>query len=124
MARIAGVDLPKNKRIEYALTYLFGIGITTAKEIIQKVGIDPEKRVFQLDESDISKLRQEIDENHKIEGDLRSEIQGNIKRLMDIGAYRGIRHKLRKPLRGQKTRTNCRSHKGPRGTLAHKKRKK
>ncbi len=123
MARIAGVDLPKNKRIEYALTYLYGIGITKAREIVKSVGIDPDKRVFQLDESDISNLRKEIDENQKIEGDLRSEVQGNIKRLMDIGCYRGVRHKLRKPLRGQRTRTNCRSHKGPKNKLAHKKRK-
>ena len=124
MARIAGVDLPKNKRIEIGLTYLFGIGRTRSKEILAAVNIDPDKRVHKLDEDEISRLRREIDENYKIEGDLRSEIQGNIKRLIDIGSYRGHRHRIGMPLRGQRTRTNCRSHKGPRGTLAHKKRKK
>jgi len=124
LARIAGVDLPKNKRIEIGLTYLFGIGRTRSKEILAAVNIDPDKRVHKLDEDEISRLRREIDENYKIEGDLRSEIQGNIKRLIDIGSYRGHRHRIGMPLRGQRTRTNCRSHKGPRGTLAHKKRKK
>ena len=124
MARIAGVDLPKSKRIETALTYLFGIGLTSSKEILSTVKLDPNKRVHELTEDDISSLRREIDDNYKIEGDLRSEVQGNIKRLIDIGCYRGIRHKARKPLRGQRTRTNCRAHKGPKGTLAHKKRKK
>ena len=123
MARIAGVDLPKNKRIEIALTYLFGIGLATSKEIINATGIDADKRVFDLTEDDISQLRREIDENHTIEGDLRSDVQNNIKRLIDIGCYRGVRHKQHRPLRGQRTRTNCRSHKGAKNKLAHKKKK-
>ncbi|MFP4459496.1 MAG: 30S ribosomal protein S13 [Candidatus Zixiibacteriota bacterium] len=121
MARIAGVDLPKNKRIETALTYLYGIGLATSKEIIKATGIDPNKRVFDLTEGDVSLLRREIDENQTIEGDLRSEVQNNIKRLIDIGCYRGVRHKQHKPVRGQRTRTNCRAHKGPKNKLAHKK---
>ena len=123
MARIAGVDLPKNKRVETALTYLYGIGHATSKNILIATGIDPSKRVFDLTDEDISLLRKEIDENHTIEGDLRSEIQNNIKRLIEIGCYRGVRHKQHRPLRGQRTRTNVRSHKGPKNKLAHKKKK-
>jgi len=124
LARIAGVDLPKNKRIDIALTYVFGIGHTSAKEIVKAVGIEPTTRVFDLNEDDVSSLRREIDENYTVEGDLRGEIQNNIKRLIDIGCYRGSRHKAHLPVRGQRTRTNVRSLKGPRGTLAHKKKKK
>lgn len=123
MARIAGVDLPKNKRLETALTYLYGVGLTTSRKIIEATGIDPNTRVYDLTETDISLLRREIDENHKIEGELRSTVQNSIRRLIEIGCYRGVRHKQRKPLRGQRTRTNCRSHKGPKNKLAHKKKK-
>ena len=123
MARIAGVDLPKNKRIEIALTYIFGIGLTTSKRILNSAGVDPDRRVHQLTEDEISRLRKEIDANYKVEGELRSTIQNNIKRLIDIGCYRVHRHKVRLPLRGQRTRNNCRTHKGPRQSISTKKKK-
>jgi small subunit ribosomal protein S13 len=121
MARIAGVDLPKDKRIEIALTYIFGIGLPTAKNILAKTGVNPDIRVKALSEEDAQKIRREIEENIKVEGDLRREISMSIKRLIDIGCYRGIRHKLGLPVRGQKTKTNARTRKGPRRTVANKK---
>jgi len=121
MARLAGVDLPREKRIEIALTYIFGIGPATAKDIIAKTGISPDTRVKDLSEEDEQKLRAEIDNNRKVEGDLRREISMNIKRLMDIGCYRGLRHRLGLPVRGQRTKTNARTRKGPRRTVAGKK---
>ena len=121
MARLAGVDLPREKRIEIALTYIFGIGPATAKDIIAKTGISPDTRVKDLSEEDEQKLRAEIDNNRKVEGDVRREISMNIKRLMDIGCYRGLRHRLGLPVRGQRTKTNARTRKGPRRTVAGKK---
>ena len=121
MARLAGVDLPREKRIEIALTYIFGIGPATAKDIIAKTGISPDTRVKDLSEEDEQKLRAEIDNNRKVEGDLRREISMNIQRLMDIGCYRGLRHRLGLPVRGQRTKTNARTRKGPRRTVAGKK---
>ena len=121
MARIAGVDLPKDKRIEVALTYIFGIGLPTAKNILAKTGVNPEIRVKALSEEDAQKIRREIEENIKVEGDLRREISMSIKRLIDIGCYRGIRHKIGLPVRGQRTKTNARTRKGPRRTVANKK---
>jgi len=121
MARIAGVDLPKDKRIEIALTYIFGIGLPTAKSIIAKTGVNPDIRVKNLSEEDAQKIRREIEESIKVEGDLRREISMSIKRLIDIGCYRGVRHKLGLPVRGQKTKTNARTRKGPRRTVANKK---
>ena len=121
MARIAGVDLPKDKRIEIALTYIFGIGLPTAKIILEKTGVNPDVRVKVLSEEDAQKIRREIEENIKVEGDLRREISMSIKRLIDIGCYRGIRHKIGLPVRGQRTKTNARTRKGPRRTVANKK---
>ncbi len=121
MARIAGVDLPREKRIEIALTYIFGIGLPTSKKIIEKTGINPDTRVKNLSEEDAQKLRAELEESYKVEGDLRREISMNIKRLMDIGCYRGLRHRLGLPVRGQRTRTNARTRKGPKRTVAGKK---
>ncbi len=124
MARIAGVDLPKNKRIEIALTYIYGIGRSRAKEIIEKTGVDPDVRTYNLTDDDIAKIRNYIDNNFKVEGDLRKEVTQNIKRLMEIGCYRGLRHRKGLPVRGQKTRTNARTRKGPRGAAIAKKKKK
>lgn len=121
MARLAGVDLPREKRIEVALTYIFGIGPTTAKDIIAVTGIDPNTRVKDLSEEEEQKLRAEIEDNRKVEGDLRREITMNIKRLMDIGCYRGLRHRQGLPVRGQRTKTNARTRKGPKRTVAGKK---
>lgn len=121
MARIAGIDLPKNKRIEIALTYIFGIGRTTAKDILAATQIDASTRTDKLTEIEISKLREEIDKNIKVEGDLRREISMNIKRLMDLGCYRGLRHRKGLPCRGQRTKTNARTRKGPARTVAGKK---
>lgn len=118
MARIAGVDLPRNKRIEIALTYIYGIGRTRAKEILEATGVDPSTRVHSLSPEDIAKLREYISKNYKVEGDLRREVSMNIKRLIDIGCYRGMRHKMGLPVRGQRTRTNARTRKGPRKTVA------
>ncbi len=118
MARIAGVDLPRNKRIEIALTYIYGIGKSRAKEILQATGVNPDTRVHSLSPEDIAKLRAYISKNYKVEGDLRREVQMNIKRLIDIGCYRGLRHKMGLPVRGQRTRTNARTRKGPRKTVA------
>ena len=118
MARIAGVDLPNDKRIEIGLTYIYGIGRATANDILKATGINPDIRVKNLDENDIAKLRNEIEKNHTVEGDLRKEVSLNIKRLTEIGAYRGIRHRKGLPVRGQNTRTNCRTRKGPRKAVA------
>jgi len=123
MARIAGVDLPRNKRIEIALTYIFGIGRSRAKKILEATGVDPDIRTKDLSEEDINKIRKFIDENYKVEGELRKEISQNIKRLIEIGCYRGLRHKKGLPVRGQRTRTNARTRKGPRGAAIAKKKK-
>ena len=121
MARIAGIDLPKNKRIEIALTYIFGIGNTTAKKILAETGVDPDIRVKDLTDEDENKLREYIDKNINVEGDLRREIALNIKRLVEINCYRGIRHRKGLPERGQRTKTNARTRKGPAKTIANKK---
>ena len=113
MARIAGVDLPREKRIEIGLTYIYGIGQATSNQILAEVGIDPNTRVKDLDENDVAKLRQYIDKNHRVEGELRKEVSMNIKRLSEIGSYRGIRHRKGLPVRGQNTKTNARTRKGP-----------
>ena len=114
MARIVGVEIPNNKKVLYSLTYIYGIGLSRSKEILQNTGIDPEKRVKDLTEDEINRIAHYINEHYKVEGELRQEVQRNIKRLMDIGCYRGIRHKLGLPVRGQKTRSNARTRKGPR----------
>ncbi|OGQ13926.1 MAG: 30S ribosomal protein S13 [Deltaproteobacteria bacterium RIFCSPHIGHO2_02_FULL_40_11] len=121
MARIAGVDLPRNKRVEIGLTYIFGIGRSTSKKILDAVRIDPNLRTDKLTEDDVSKLRAIIEKQHTVEGDLRREISLNIKRLVDLGTYRGIRHRKNLPVRGQKTQSNARTRKGPRKTVAGKK---
>ena len=121
MARIAGVDLPKNKRIEIGLTYIYGIGRQTATKILAATGVDPEIRVKDLAEEDVAKLRDYIDANHTVEGDLRREVALNIKRLVEIGCYRGVRHRKGLPVRGQRTKTNARTRKGPVKTIANKK---
>ncbi|AHD07514.1 30S ribosomal protein S13 [Paenibacillus larvae] len=121
MARIAGVDLPRDKRVIIALTYIFGIGKTTAQKIINETGVNPDTRVRDLTEDEISKIRDVIDKQLKVEGDLRREIALNIKRLVEIGCYRGIRHRRGLPVRGQRTKTNARTRKGPRRTVANKK---
>ena len=117
MARIEGIDLPRNKRVEIGLTYIYGIGRSSAQDILENTEIDPDTRVQDLTEAEISKLRKEIDENHQVEGELRREVESNIKRLMDIGCYRGLRHRRGLPVRGQRTRTNARTRKGPRKTV-------
>ncbi len=118
MARVAGVDLPKNKRIEVALTYIFGIGLSSAKKILEKTGVDPDKRVKDLSPDEVSRIREVIDHEYRVEGELRKEIAMNIKRLIDIGCYRGLRHIQGLPVRGQRTRTNARTRKGPKKTVA------
>jgi small subunit ribosomal protein S13 len=124
MARIAGVDLPKNKKIEYALPYIYGIGLTTSKAILEKTGVNPDTRVKDLTDSDVSKIARYIESNHKVEGDLRKEVTMNIKRLMDIGCYRGLRHRRGLPVRGQRTKTNARTRKGPKRTVGSRRKKK
>ncbi len=121
MARIAGVDIPRDKRIEIALTYLYGIGRSLSNEILSQAGIDPNKRTNTLSEEEIAKIRDIIEQDHKIEGDLRKEVNINIKRLMDIGCYRGLRHRRGLPVHGQRTRTNSRTRKGPRKTSMKRK---
>ncbi|HCQ30723.1 MAG TPA: 30S ribosomal protein S13 [Flavobacteriales bacterium] len=121
MARIAGIDLPKNKRGEIGLTYIFGIGRSTARKILQETGVPLDKKVEEWNDEELSKIRKYITDNVKVEGALRSEIQLNIKRLMDIGCYRGIRHRAGLPLRGQRTKNNSRTRKGKRKTVANKK---
>ena len=121
MARIAGVDLPRDKRIEYALPYIYGIGLTLSREILASTKINPDTRVRDLTEEEISKLRETLDREYKVEGDLRREESLNIKRLIEIGSYRGKRHRMGLPVRGQKTKTNARTRKGPKRTVAGKK---
>jgi len=121
MARIAGVDIPNAKRIEAALTYIYGIGDTSAKAILAKTGIDPNTRAKDLTDEDVAKLRDEIEENYKVEGDLRREVALDIKRMVEINCYRGIRHRKGLPVRGQRTKTNARTRKGPAKTIANKK---
>jgi small subunit ribosomal protein S13 len=121
MARIAGVDLPRNKRVEIALTYLFGVGRPLAKEILDKAGIDRNKKSDDLHDDEVVRIRQVIDQNYKIEGDLRRDVAMNIKRHMDTGTYRGLRHRRNLPVHGQRTHTNARTRKGPRRAIAGKK---
>ena len=121
MARISGVDIPNQKRVEIALTYIYGIGVTSSQKILAKTGIDPDKRAKDLTEDEISKLRDEIENHYKVEGELRREVALNIKRLVEIKCYRGIRHRRGLPVRGQRTKTNARTRKGPAKTIANKK---
>ncbi len=121
MARIAGVDLPREKRVEVGLRYIFGIGPNISAEILKKTDVNPDTRVHQLTEDEVVRLRSVIENDYKVEGTLRSEIQMNIKRLIDIGSYRGLRHRRGLPLRGQRTKTNARTRKGPKRTIAGKK---
>jgi len=121
LARIAGIDLPRNKRIEVALTYIYGIGRSSSQEILSKAGVDLNTRTDDLTEAEVAKIREIIDRESKVEGDLRREVSMNIKRLMDLGCYRGLRHRRGLPVRGQKTKTNARTRKGPRKTVAGKK---
>jgi small subunit ribosomal protein S13 len=121
MARIAGVDLPREKRVEIGLTYVYGIGRTSSNKILEKAGINPDTRVKDLTEDEVSKLRDAIDKGYNVEGDLRREVALNIKRLIEIGCYRGVRHRKGLPVRGQKTKTNARTRKGPKRTIANKK---
>lgn len=123
MARIAGVELPKNKRLEIALTYVYGIGRTTAQQILDKAEIDRNKKSDDLTDQDITSLRKTIDADYKVEGDLRREVSLNIKRLMDFGSYRGLRHRRGLPVNGQRTKTNARTRKGPRRSVVKKKRR-
>jgi small subunit ribosomal protein S13 len=121
LARIAGVELPRDKRIEVALTYIFGIGNSSARKILEETGVNPNIRVNKLSEEDVAKLRSTIENKFKVEGSLRSEVAMNIKRLIDIGSYRGLRHRRGLPVRGQRTKTNARTRKGPKKTVAGKK---
>ena len=121
MARIAGVDLPRDKRIEIGLTYIYGIGRSSAKKILQQAGVSPDTRVRDLSEDDVNKLREIIDHSYKVEGDLRRDMAMDIKRLIEISCYRGIRHRKGLPVRGQRTKTNARTRKGPKRTIANKK---
>ena len=121
MARIAGVDIPNAKRVEIGLTYIYGIGRTTSNKILEKTGINPDTRCKDLTEEDVAKLRDEIENNYSVEGELRREVALNIKRLVEINCYRGIRHRKGLPVRGQRTKTNARTRKGPAKTIANKK---
>jgi len=121
MARIAGVDIPRDKRVEISLTYIFGIGKTTSQKVLANTGVSPNTRVRDLTEDELGRIRDEIDKTVKVEGDLRREISLNIKRLTEIGCYRGLRHRRGLPVRGQRTKTNARTRKGPRRTVANKK---
>ncbi|MBE3595377.1 MAG: 30S ribosomal protein S13 [Candidatus Carbobacillus altaicus] len=121
MARIAGVDIPREKRVEISLTYIYGIGRSTAKRILEVTGVDPDTRVKDLTEDEVNRIRDYIDKNLKVEGDLRREIALNIKRLIEIGSYRGVRHRKGLPVRGQRTKTNARTRKGPARTIPGKK---
>jgi len=123
LARIAGVDLPREKRVEIGLTYIYGIGLSRSQEILKNTGVNPDTRVRNLTEEEVVKLRDYIDKNLKIEGDLRRELSQNIKRLMEIGCYRGLRHRRGLPVRGQRTHTNARTRKGPRRTVGAKRKK-
>jgi small subunit ribosomal protein S13 len=124
VARISGVDLPRDKRVEIGLTYIYGIGLTTSQAILRDTGIDPDTRVRNLTEEEVVRLREAIDRNLKVEGDLRREVSQNIKRLMEIGCYRGLRHRRGLPVRGQRTHTNARTRKGPRRQIGAKKKGK
>lgn len=117
MARIAGVDLPRNKRVEVGLTYIYGIGRSLSGEILRRAGVNPDTRVKDLSESEVTALREVIDREYQVEGDLRRQVQMNIRRLLDIGCYRGLRHRRNLPVRGQRTRTNARTRRGPRRTV-------
>ena len=121
MARIAGVDIPNNKRVEIALTYIYGIGRKSSNDILAKTGIDPDKRAKDLTEEEVAKLRDEIENSYTVEGDLRRDVALNIKRMVEINCYRGIRHRKGLPVRGQRTKTNARTRKGPAKTMANKK---
>lgn len=121
MARIAGVDLPKNKRIEIGLTYIYGVGRSSSNQILEKLKIDPSVRTDQLSEAEINSIRKVIDSEYKVEGELRTEVSMNIKRLMDLGSYRGLRHRKSLPVRGQRTSTNARTRKGPKRAAVKKK---
>ncbi|MGI6728529.1 MAG: 30S ribosomal protein S13 [Anaerovoracaceae bacterium] len=121
MARIAGVDLPRDKRVEIGLTYIYGIGRRTASEILKKAGVNPDTRIKDLSEDEVGAIRKIIDSDYNVEGDLRREVSLNIKRLMEIGCYRGIRHRRGLPVRGQNTKTNARTSKGPKKTVGRKK---
>ena len=121
MARIAGVDLPKEKRVEVGLTYIYGIGLSSSQKILDKTGISPDIRVKDLTDDDVAKIRKEIDKTYKVEGDLRREVALNIKRLTEIGCYRGLRHRRGLPVRGQRTKTNARTRKGPRKVVSRSK---
>ena len=124
MARIAGIDLPRTKRVEIGLTYIFGIGRSSARKILEETGIDPNTKVNDLSDSEQTRLRSVIERDYKVEGALRTEVSMNIKRLMDIGCYRGVRHRRKLPVHGQRTHTNARTHKGPRVAIAGKKKAK
>lgn len=121
MARISGVDVPNDKRIEISLTYIFGIGRTKSNQILKNTGIDPDKRAKDLTDDEINKIRDEIEKNHKVESDLKREVALNIKRLTEIGCYRGVRHRKNLPVRGQRTKTNARTRKGPRKVVSRSK---
>ena len=123
MARIAGVDIPRDKRVEVALTYIFGIGPTTAKHIISKTNVNPDTRVRNLTEEEVNRIRETVDKEHIVEGDLRRQVSMNIKRLIEIKCYRGIRHQRGLPVRGQRTRTNARTRRGPRRTVGIRRKK-
>ena len=123
MARIAGVDLPKDKRVEIGLTYIYGIGLTTSQKILKKTGINPDVRIKDLTDEEVNNIRKAIDQDYKVEGDLRREVALNIKRLTEIGCYRGLRHRRGLPVRGQRTKTNARTRKGPRKVVSRSKKK-
>ena len=123
MARIAGVDLPKEKRVEIGLTYIYGIGLTTSQKILKKTGINPDVRIKDLTDEEVNNIRKAIDQDYKVEGDLRREVALNIKRLTEIGCYRGLRHRRGLPVRGQRTKTNARTRKGPRKLVSRSKKK-
>ena len=123
MARIAGVDLPKEKRVEIGLTYIYGIGLTTSQKILKKTGIYPDVRIKDLTDEEVNNIRKAIDQDYKVEGDLRREVALNIKRLTEIGCYRGLRHRRGLPVRGQRTKTNARTRKGPRKVVSRSKKK-
>ena len=121
MARISGVDIPRDKRVEIALTYIYGVGLTTSKQVLTHTRVNPDTRVKNLTEEEVNRLREYIDRNLKVEGDLRREVDMNIKRLIEIGSYRGMRHRRNLPVRGQRTRTNARTRRGPKKTVAGRK---
>src|SRR3989441_4105190 len=121
MARIAGIDIPRDKRVEISLTYIYGIGLTTSRKILERTHVDPNTRVRDLTEEEVNRLREVIDRGYKVEGELRREVDMNIKRLIEIGCYRGMRHRRNLPVRGQRTRTNARTRRGPKKTVAGKK---